>query len=124
LTSIENHILCTILSINANGKFPTTLKIAELLGLSERTVRDKVKGLRKNGLIDPNGLCVTISDDSYWLDAQPTAKKPTLINEGVSEQFIVPFPAKHQTLCHADKFEVGLLKLLTVKGHQSPKQPH
>jgi DNA-binding MarR family transcriptional regulator len=102
LTSIENHILCSILSFNANGKFPTTSAIAQLLCLSERTVKDKIKLLRKNGLIDRDGLCATIKDESYWLDA-PTPKrekKPDLINESiaaeVAEQFLAVFPTAYE----------------------------
>lgn len=99
LTAIENHILCTILSFNANGKCPTPPAVATLLCLSERTVRDKVKRLRKLGLID--GLCATIKDmEGYWLDAPPKAKKPDLINEEVAEavadQFLAVFPTTYE----------------------------
>jgi len=101
LTSIENHILCTILSFNANGKFPTTSAIAQLLCLSERTVRDKVKVLRQKKLIDRDGLCVTITDEGYWLDAPPKkGKKPDLINEKVAgevaEKFLGVFPTAYE----------------------------
>ena len=98
LTAIENHILCSILSFNANGKFPTPSAIAQLLCLSERTVKDKVKRLRKLGLID--GLCATIKDEDYWLDSPPKAKKPDLINEGVAEnvaeEFLAVFPTNYE----------------------------
>jgi hypothetical protein len=98
LTAIENHILCSILSFNANGKFPTTSAITQLLCLSERTVKDKVKRLRKLGLID--GLCATIKDEDYWLDAPPKARKPDLINEDVAEevanQFLAAFPRAYE----------------------------
>jgi len=101
LANIENHIFCTILSFNANGKFPTPSAIAQLLCLSERTVKDKVKGLRKKGLIDRDGLCATITNEDYWLDAPPKRdKKPDLINDNVAAEitaaFLAPFPATYE----------------------------
>ena len=68
MTAIENYILCTILSFNANGKIPTEAAVAQLLCITERTVNDKVKLLRKKGLVDGDHLYATIKDDGYWLD--------------------------------------------------------
>ena len=79
LTPIANYVFCTVLSFNANGKIPTTAAIAQLLCLSERTVKDKVKALRKKGLIDRDDLCATIKDSSYWLDGEPKKTKNTLV---------------------------------------------
>ena len=96
LSSIENYILCTILSFNANGKIPTDSAIATLLCITERTVRDKVKRLRAVGLIDGDGFYVTIKDKSYWLDAEPKTKKDTLAIdqncvESLAESFVGAF---------------------------------
>jgi len=64
-------------------------------------VRDKVKLLRKKDLIDQDGLCATIKDEDYWLDAPPKReKKPDLINENVAAEvaaaFLDPFPATYE----------------------------
>ncbi len=100
ITASENYILCTILSFNSNGKVPTPSAIAHLLCFSERTVKDKVKGLRRRGLIDHDGLCVTITDESYWLDAPAKAKKHDVINENtaaeVAAAFLAVFPATYE----------------------------
>ena len=107
LTAIENHILCSILSFNTNGKIPTTTAIARLLCLSERTVKDKVKRLREKNLIDQNGLCATITDESYWLDPPPKEEKPDLINGNIAveiaAEFLDRFPATYKPLFVASK---------------------
>ena len=71
-----------------------------MLCLSERTVKDKVKILRRKQLIDGDGLCAKITDESNWLDAPVKAKKPDFINDEVAAEvageFLAVFPTTYE----------------------------